>query len=134
MQNPQGEWIDAPPVPYTFVVNIGKGKHIPGAITFPQGAYAPLALETATRGVARATSHRVLAPAPGTGPRYSVPFFQNISQDLRLADSILDFSQEVLKLKEQRGDFGAVECAWQLSVLRRAVQLTACSGELYRIR
>ncbi|KZV73418.1 Clavaminate synthase-like protein [Peniophora sp. CONT] len=91
VQNPQGEWIDVPPEPYTFVVNIGK------------------ALETATRGLARATSHRVLAPAPGTGPRYSVPFFQNISQDLKLADSVLDFPPEVLKLKEERGDFGPIE-------------------------
>ncbi|VDC06641.1 unnamed protein product [Peniophora sp. CBMAI 1063] len=91
VQNPQGAWIDVPPVPYTFVVNIGK------------------ALETATRGLARATSHRVLTPAPGTGPRYSVPFFQNIAQNLRLADSILEFPPEVLKLKEQRGDFGPID-------------------------
>ena len=68
---------------------------------------APLALEMVTRGLARATSHRVLAPAPGSGPRYSVPFFQNIAQELRLAESVLDFPPEVLKLKEQRGDLGA---------------------------
>lgn len=52
------------------------------------------ALEFATQGLARATSHRVLSPraAPGepTTPRYSVPFFQNISLDARLTDIVLD--------------------------------------------
>jgi hypothetical protein len=88
-------------------------------------------LESVTQGLARATSHRVLAPAAGTSPRYSVPFFQNIAQDLRLGEHILqcafsvpNFSvlplvltlharvgpSEVLKLKEQRGELGKIEC------------------------
>ncbi|KAG6331842.1 hypothetical protein ID866_7245 [Astraeus odoratus] len=86
VQNLSGEWIDAPPNPGTFVVNIGK------------------ALEFVTRGLARATSHRVLSPPVGSTPRYSVPFFQNISLDARLADEILDFPEEILKLKDLRGD------------------------------
>ena len=46
-------------------------------------------LESVTQGLARATSHRVLAPAAGTSPRYSIPFFQNIRQDLRLSEHVL---------------------------------------------
>jgi len=91
VQNLAGEWIDAPPIPDTFVVNIGK------------------ALETATQGLARATSHRVLSPPAGSTPRYSVPFFQNIAQRISVKDITLQFSPEILKLKEQRGATGAVD-------------------------
>ncbi|KAI0074433.1 Clavaminate synthase-like protein [Panus rudis PR-1116 ss-1] len=86
VQNLRGDWIDAPPIPGTFVVNIGK------------------ALETVTRGLARATSHRVLSPKPGSTPRYSIPFFQNIRQDVRIGENVLDFKPEILKLKELRGE------------------------------
>lgn len=51
-------WIEAPPVPGSFVVNIGE------------------LLEVATNGYLKATTHRVLSPAPGTD-RISVPFFYN---------------------------------------------------------
>jgi isopenicillin N synthase-like dioxygenase len=51
-----GEWIDAPPVPGAFVVNIGE------------------LLEIATNGYLKATLHRVQSPAAG-GERISVPFF-----------------------------------------------------------
>ena len=51
--------------------------------------FTTIAFEFVTRGVARATSHRVLSPK-GKTPRYSVPFFQNISLQIRLADEILD--------------------------------------------
>ncbi|KAF9455290.1 hypothetical protein BDZ94DRAFT_1278465, partial [Collybia nuda] len=95
VQNIAGEWIDAPPIPGTFVVNIGK------------------ALEFATQGLARATSHRVLSPraAPGepANPRYSVPFFQNISLDVKLADMVLEFPPEILKLRDGRGRVGATD-------------------------
>ncbi|THH17296.1 hypothetical protein EW146_g3500 [Bondarzewia mesenterica] len=86
VQNLSGQWIDVPPIPYTFVINIGKG------------------LEAVTQGLARATSHRVLSPAKGSTPRYSIPFFQNIGQNLRLSESVLQFPPEVLKLKEERGE------------------------------
>ncbi|KAH9943893.1 hypothetical protein B0H21DRAFT_747434 [Amylocystis lapponica] len=91
VQNLAGEWIDAPPIPGTFVVNIGK------------------ALEIVTQGLARATSHRVLSPAKGSTPRYSVPFFQNISPRVCLGDLTIQFSREILKLKEERGALGAVD-------------------------
>ncbi|KAI9571181.1 hypothetical protein HD554DRAFT_2312453 [Boletus coccyginus] len=94
VQNLSGEWIDAPPIPGTFVVNIGKGK-----LTTLQ-----LSLEFVTRGLARATSHRVRSPPVGSTPRYSVPFFQSISLNTRLPDQVLDFPADILKLKTLRGD------------------------------
>ncbi|KAF8169080.1 hypothetical protein BJ912DRAFT_187178 [Pholiota molesta] len=90
VQNLAGEWIDAPPVPGTFVVNLGK------------------ALEFVTGGVARATSHRVLSPK-GPTPRYSVPFFQNIGLDTRLTDHILKFPPEILALRDARGQIAATD-------------------------
>ena len=77
VQNTRGDWIDAPPLPNTFVVNIGKG------------------LEAVTQGLARATSHRVLSPEPGSTPRYSIPFFQNITQDVKLGEHILQCKKHI---------------------------------------
>lgn len=51
-------WIDADPIPNTFVVNIGK------------------LLEVATDGYLKATVHRVLPTKPGQD-RISIPFFYN---------------------------------------------------------
>ncbi|KAF8882718.1 hypothetical protein BD779DRAFT_1663273 [Infundibulicybe gibba] len=90
VQNLSGDWIDAPPIPGTFVVNIGK------------------ALEFVTRGLARATSHRVLSPT-GATPRYSVPFFQNISLTIKLVDEVLEFPEEILQLREKRGLVGETD-------------------------
>ena len=60
-----GAWVDAPPVPGAFVVNIGE------------------LLEYATQGYLKATNHRVISP---TYPdeRISVPFFFNPALDRRL--------------------------------------------------
>lgn len=109
-----------------------------------------LGLEGVTQGLARATSHRVLSPPRGSTPvgsifciskflnliddfqRYSVPFFQNIGQDLRLSDKVLQCKHlftpsacdndqtkrlpagsvppEVLQLRDSRGDVGATDC------------------------
>lgn len=85
VQNLSGQWIDAPPILNTFVINIGKG------------------LEAATKGLAKATSHRVLSPARGSTPRYSVPFFQNIAQGVRVTECKLEFPPEILALRETRG-------------------------------
>lgn len=51
-----GEWIDAPPLPNTFIINIGES------------------LELASNGYLRATVHRVVTPPAGTD-RLSVAFF-----------------------------------------------------------
>jgi isopenicillin N synthase-like dioxygenase len=63
VQNMQGQWIDCPPIDGTLVVAIGQG------------------MEALTQGVCMSTTHRVLSPAPGTGARFSVPFFQGVSYD-----------------------------------------------------
>lgn len=60
-----GEWIDAPPVPGAFVVNIGE------------------LLEYATDGYLKATVHRVISPRLGDD-RISIPFFYNPALDARV--------------------------------------------------
>ena len=60
-----GEWIDAPPIPGAFVVNIGE------------------LLEVATNGYLRATVHRVISPRIGDD-RISIPFFFNPALDARV--------------------------------------------------
>ncbi|UNK69542.1 2-oxoglutarate and iron-dependent oxygenase domain-containing protein [Microbacterium sp. H1-D42] len=60
-----GDWVDAPPVPGAFVVNIGE------------------LLEYATGGYLKATNHRVVSPrAPHD--RISIPFFFNPALDRSL--------------------------------------------------
>jgi isopenicillin N synthase-like dioxygenase len=56
------EWIDVPPVPGAFVVNIGE------------------LMEFATDGYLKATVHRVVSPPPGE-TRLSIPFFFNPALD-----------------------------------------------------
>ena len=78
-QNMAGEWIDCPPKPNTLVVAIGQGA------------------EAITDGVCASTTHRVLSPPAGLGPRYSIPFFQGVSFDARFES--MDVPQEVRELK-----------------------------------
>lgn len=69
-----GEWVDAPPVPGAFVVNIGE------------------LLEYATSGYLTATNHRVISPkAPDE--RISIPFFFNPALDERLP--LIDLPNEL---------------------------------------
>jgi len=67
-QNLAGEWIDAVPKEGTLVVAFGQG------------------LEALTGGVCASTTHRVLSPRTGEGPRFSVPFFQGVSYDARFEE------------------------------------------------
>ncbi|KAF8577923.1 Clavaminate synthase-like protein [Ramaria rubella] len=85
VQNFRGDWIPASPIPNTFIVNIGK------------------ALEAATRGAAIATTHRVVSPPIGSGARYSVPLFQNISQHVRMSEEVLELPEEITTLVRARG-------------------------------
>jgi isopenicillin N synthase-like dioxygenase len=62
VQADDGGWIDAPPVPGTFVVNIGE------------------ILEMASNGYLRANVHRVVSPPPGTD-RLSVALFLGARHD-----------------------------------------------------
>lgn len=88
VQNKAGEWISAPPMDGSLVVNIGR------------------ALEAITGGVCTATTHRVnLAPsnyvdAHGTplGPRFSIPVFQGMSLDLSVEDINLEFPAHIKEL------------------------------------
>ena len=66
-----GEWIDAPSVPGSFVVNIGE------------------MLELATSGYLKATLHRVISPLKGTD-RISIPFFFNPALDATMPKLELD--------------------------------------------
>lgn len=66
--NRDGDWIDVPNIPGTFVVNIGQ------------------AFEAVTNGLCRATIHRVMLPSSSSSSegyhRYSVPFFQGVRSTL----------------------------------------------------
>lgn len=72
VQNLQGQWIDCPPIDGTLVVAIGQG------------------MEALTQGVCMSTTHRVLSPGPGSGARFSIPFFQGVSLDAEF-DELNDF-------------------------------------------
>ncbi|KAF1988675.1 2OG-Fe(II) oxygenase [Aulographum hederae CBS 113979] len=80
-QNQAGEWIDVPPVKGTLVVAIGQG------------------MEALTGGVCASTTHRVLSPLKGEGPRFSIPFFQGVSYDAKFEE--MDVPEEVKGLREQ---------------------------------
>ncbi|OJJ33671.1 hypothetical protein ASPWEDRAFT_156880, partial [Aspergillus wentii DTO 134E9] len=62
--NKKGDWIDAPPIEGSLVVNIQQG------------------FEAITGGICTATTHRVIAPTTKT--RYSIPFFLGVRMDLTL--------------------------------------------------
>jgi hypothetical protein len=87
VQNPAGEWVDCPPIDGTLVVAIGQG------------------MEALTQGVCQSTTHRVLSPARGSGPRFSIPFFQGVSYDatfesMDVPASVKELRSEIL---ERRG-------------------------------
>ena len=81
-QNLRGEWIDCPPIPFTLVVAIGQG------------------LEALTHGVCKSTTHRVLSPQAGLGPRFSVPFFQGVSYDATFES--VNVPPEILVMRDER--------------------------------
>lgn len=68
VQNVRGEWIDCPPMDGTLVVAIGQG------------------MEALTQGTCVSTTHRVLSPTAGSGPRFSIPFFQGVRGDAEFED------------------------------------------------
>ena len=108
--NSRGEWIPAPPVENSFVVNFGN------------------AFEAATEGAVRATVHRVKvntncsystsqiflnnpfyqAPTSTAQPRYSIPFFQGLPLDLTFSQirSYLPGSVRNLRREEEENENG----------------------------
>ena len=81
VQNPAGEWVDCPPIDGTLVVAIGQG------------------MEALTQGVCQSTTHRVLSPARGCGPRFSIPFFQGVSYDATFES--MDVPESVKALRQK---------------------------------
>ncbi|KAK6196574.1 Endoplasmic reticulum transmembrane protein 3 [Pestalotiopsis sp. IQ-011] len=63
VQNTRGGWVDCPPRDGTLVVAVGQG------------------MEALTGGACASTTHRVLSPPAGSGPRFSIPFFQGVRGD-----------------------------------------------------
>ncbi|MDL9935240.1 2-oxoglutarate and iron-dependent oxygenase domain-containing protein [Gordonia sp. ABSL1-1] len=74
VEGPGGDWIDVPPLPGAFIVNIGE------------------LLEVATGGYLRATRHRVLAPPVGRD-RIAIPYFLNPGLDAQIP--VLDLPAEL---------------------------------------
>lgn len=56
-------------------------------------------MEAITQGVCTSTTHRVLSPAPGSGARFSIPFFQGVSYDASFED--MGVPESTLALKRQ---------------------------------
>ncbi|KAM0159667.1 hypothetical protein ACHAQE_004976 [Botrytis cinerea] len=87
VQNLRGGWIDCPPIKGTLVVAIGQG------------------MEALTKGVCMSTTHRVLSPQYGGGPRYSVPFFQGVRGSTRFEElnevGIGDVKEEVRQMRRK---------------------------------
>ncbi|QDS70736.1 hypothetical protein FKW77_003281 [Venturia effusa] len=79
-QNTAGDWVDVKPIDGTLVVAIGQG------------------LEALTAGCCASTTHRVLSPLRGEGPRFSVPFFQGVSYDARFEG--MDVPDHVRQLRK----------------------------------
>ncbi|KNG87638.1 hypothetical protein ANOM_003622 [Aspergillus nomiae NRRL 13137] len=74
--NKNGQWIDAPPIEGSLVVNIQQG------------------FEAITGGICTATTHRVIAPTTKT--RYSIPFFLGVRMDLTL-DQLRESAAHIVK-------------------------------------
>ncbi|KAF2112588.1 hypothetical protein BDV96DRAFT_648840 [Lophiotrema nucula] len=107
--SPDGDWISAPPIEDTFVVNFGN------------------AFEAATEGAVKATVHRVLvcptytmpeapvlilfkAPSSTSNPRYSIPFFQGLPLDITVSEiqSYIPLSVRRLRRDSEGSAHGAV--------------------------
>lgn len=82
------KWIQARPIPNSFVVNFGN------------------AFEAATEGAVKATVHRVTAPSPDSNVRYSIPFFMGLPLDMTVSEIRKYIPEDVRRLRAeaQRGE------------------------------
>ena len=87
----EGNWIQAHPIPGTFVVNFGN------------------AFEAATDGAVRATIHRVKAPTQRE--RYSIPFFMGLPLDLKVSEIRSLIPEHVRSMRRKEDGKAAVEAA-----------------------
>ena len=76
-------WLPAHPILGTFVVNFGN------------------AFEAATEGAVKATTHRVIAPGPGSATRYSIPFFQGLPSDMTVSEVRSYIPERVRRLRKE---------------------------------
>ncbi|PLB33625.1 isopenicillin N synthase family dioxygenase [Aspergillus candidus] len=95
VQNKAGEWITAPPIANTLVVNIGRS------------------LENLTQGVCVATTHRVILQPrhycreesdTSAGLRLSFPFFQSLGLDVTREDMQIELPDHILSLRGDKGN------------------------------
>ncbi|KAF9892025.1 hypothetical protein FE257_002989 [Aspergillus nanangensis] len=101
VQNKAGEWIAAPPIPDTLVVNIGR------------------LLENLTQGVCVATTHRViLRPRQycredsdsdtSRGLRLSFPFFQSLGLDVSREDMQVELPDRIFSFRGDKQDMSDI--------------------------
>ena len=120
--NRNGDWLDVPNIPGTFVVNIGQG------------------FEVVTNGVCKATTHRVLS---GPEERFSVPFFQGLRRDLTKEEATgklrAHFEQAEFKGTGENREGGRIDSAflkgrydtWGESQLRTKIRSHQDVGRKY---
>lgn len=121
-------------MPDTLVVNLGKGKRLRRLKCWFEILTNLLifqGLEVVTGGVARATCHRVLSPDPAYGPRYSIPYFQMISQQvyldkMRVYEEGKPLPAEVQRLMDTRGPARTTDGELITGQCHEATPLTAC--------
>ncbi|KAJ3339633.1 hypothetical protein HDU93_007960 [Gonapodya sp. JEL0774] len=116
VQNAAGKWIPVRLLEGSFVVNIGFW------------------LESVTRGAAIATTHRVLNPPPESPARYSVPFFQSLALEARVAPlPEEDLPDEVLAIAKRKvvSEADSMQ-SWarvMLSAITNAITPSSMTGE-----
>ncbi|KAI9712112.1 MAG: hypothetical protein M1820_001821 [Bogoriella megaspora] len=81
---PDGNWIAAPPIDGTFVVNFGN------------------AFEAATECAVKATVHRVKTRDSSSVPRFSIPFFQGLPLDMSVSEIRSYIPESVRRLRAQQ--------------------------------
>ena len=114
VQGSSGEWIEAPPVHGSFIINLGD------------------ALEHNTGGLLRATAHRVAPRAGALAGRLSFPFFLDPSFDAVLTSVVdklpIKLQEEAARRRASRPErwdgenvqsFGGKTCESQQSIDRR---------------
>lgn len=84
--NKSGEWIDAPPIEGSLVINIAQGfEAITGGVCSGT-THRVLVSQQETSCAIRAVTDAAKPKAPTTCTRYSIPYFQAVRLDLKLED------------------------------------------------
>ncbi|KAK7031095.1 hypothetical protein VNI00_013699 [Paramarasmius palmivorus] len=134
VQNLMGEWINVPPIPGTFVVNpISYQRRKSALKLLVRQVNFGRALEYVTKGIVRATSHRVLSPPlDSTTPRYSVPYFHNLSLDVKLCETQhqLKFPEKILRLREARGELPETDAANYKEMMTETFGMSSLIGRI----